>query len=267
MKIINKTNHPWVGADRGLIRDSKIDAKSKLVYLVLLSIAQSCNNVFPSMKFIAEEIGASTEGKSESAVYKLIGPRIKKLQKHGLIKVIEVPGSHNNYEVYDYPDTLDKKLQWTKNSSVKNDPTLDKKLQGTLDKKLHPTLDKKLHRDRRVEKEENRKKSHIGKSAAKATEYMFSHLWEMYGKKVNRKEAVAAFAKVDEEYWPLIEAAIPQQQADRKVLDRRGEFVAPLPNFATWLRKHRWEDEILSTPAVTTPGKTDYAKLLKKSKK
>ena len=138
-KITNKTNKSWVGAERSLIRDERISQKSKMIYLVLLSLAQSCDNVFPSYKFLADEIGYSSEDKSDAATGKYIRSGIKELQSINLVKVVPNSGKSNDYEIYSHEEdpslkskeTPNLEVGSTRNSQVRSTPNLE----VTLDKR------------------------------------------------------------------------------------------------------------------------------------
>lgn len=69
----------------------------------------------------------------------------------------------------------------------------------------------------------------------------FEMAWSRYPRKVAKKDAHKAWAKVDPRDYPAIMKAIEAQRATDAWRKDGGQFV---PYFATWLRGERWNDEI-----------------------
>lgn len=67
-QIINKTTESYVVATRALLADIELTQTAKVLYLVFLSLAQSCDNVFPSYKWLASQIGYQTAMKPETKI-------------------------------------------------------------------------------------------------------------------------------------------------------------------------------------------------------
>ncbi len=75
----------------------------------------------------------------------------------------------------------------------------------------------------------------------------FSLFWERYPKKLAKRDAAKAFAKIkpDEKLFNLIIEKLELYKQSEAWLKDGGQFI-PYP--ATWLNGRRWEDEI--TPAI-----------------
>lgn len=80
----------------------------------------------------------------------------------------------------------------------------------------------------------------------------FSEFWTAYPKHVARKDAVAAWQKIEppEELRVKILAAIGAQKKSNQWLKDGGLYI-PYP--ASWLNARRWEDEVLSAAAINVP--------------
>lgn len=68
----------------------------------------------------------------------------------------------------------------------------------------------------------------------------FARFWEVYPKKVGKKNAQKAFAKVTVDVQILIEAVQKQRLSSQWCKDN-GQYI---PNPATWLNEERWQDEL-----------------------
>ena len=75
----------------------------------------------------------------------------------------------------------------------------------------------------------------------------FNLFWERYPKKLAKRDAEKAFAKInpDEKLFNLILEKLELYKQSEAWLKDGGQFI-PYP--ATWLNGRRWEDEI--TPAI-----------------
>lgn len=138
MQIFNKKkNHKqfYIG-DRDFLRDKRLSADAKNIYIVLNSLAETCENICPSYNWIAQEIGYKTEGKEYRSITRFISTKLDELINLNLIKKIVREGTSCDFEVYDY--------------------TPDKNVPGTPDKKVQGTLYKNVPLERREEKEEVR---------------------------------------------------------------------------------------------------------------
>lgn len=119
-KVINKLKQrAFVNAERQLLADCRLTPYAKILYLVLQSLSECCENVFPSYKWLARETGYSLthdngEPKSERSVFKYISGYISELSTHNLIN--QVPQSDKqgfDYEVFQYEPASDQDEQGT----------------------------------------------------------------------------------------------------------------------------------------------------------
>lgn len=109
-KIINKRKpNNWVRFDRSLMRDTRLKSHHKIIYLLFCSLSESCDNVYPSYSWIAEEVGYNYTGKHkkgskeyESALQQFVSNNLEPLIKLGWIKKINNKGSSCDYEVFDH---------------------------------------------------------------------------------------------------------------------------------------------------------------------
>ena len=67
---------------------------------------------------------------------------------------------------------------------------------------------------------------------------VFERFWEVYPKKVGKKDAMKAFGKVRENVQVLIDAVNRQKLSSQWCRDS-GQYI---PNPATWLNQERWND-------------------------
>ncbi len=81
--------------------------------------------------------------------------------------------------------------------------------------------------------------------AASNTPSDFDLFWSAYPRKVDKKKARAAFAKVRAPVSQLLAALEAQKKTEQWVKDG-GRFV---PHPTTWLNGERWEDDVTATPA------------------
>ena len=76
---------------------------------------------------------------------------------------------------------------------------------------------------------------------ADATDEAFNEFWSAYPKKVGKKEAQKAFAKVPKADWPKLVPAVEAQKKSKQWRKDDGQYI---PHPATWLNQGRWEDQI-----------------------
>lgn len=71
---------------------------------------------------------------------------------------------------------------------------------------------------------------------------LFASFWELYPKKVGKKEATKAFAKLkaNQTLFHQIASALATQAASQEWIKDGGAFI---PHAATWLNGERWKDE------------------------
>ena len=109
ISIINKLqpNQFYIG-DRALMRDTRLSADAKNIYHLLVSMAQSCQNVAPSQEWIAQEIGYNIYNedgskKSSQAISKFIKSKTDELVAlHMVVKSRDQVNIRYTYEVYEY---------------------------------------------------------------------------------------------------------------------------------------------------------------------
>jgi hypothetical protein len=101
-KLINKTTPKqfFVG-DRAMLRDKRLSADAKNIYIVLRSLGESCDNVCPTYPWIANEIGYETEGKSNQSISRFILAKMEELEKLEMILRVRKDRGYD-YEIYDY---------------------------------------------------------------------------------------------------------------------------------------------------------------------
>lgn len=78
----------------------------------------------------------------------------------------------------------------------------------------------------------------------------FERFWNAYPRKVNRDDAIEAFAEVD----VSIEVILSAIDAQKKSQEWSNKSFIPHP--ANWLRKHRWTDKSTPLDATTTARKS-----------
>ena len=87
------------------------------------------------------------------------------------------------------------------------------------------------------------KKAAAGDESPDAPRITFESAWLRYPRKVAKKDAEKAWAKIKAEHHARIIAAIDQHRASESWRKDNGQFI---PYFATWLRGERWTDELES---------------------
>lgn len=126
MQIINKRkNQGWVKFDRSLMRDTRLKSHHKVLYLLLCSLSDTCDQVYPTYSWIASEVGYQYSGKAEvgsyeyeDALQKFVSANLEPLINLGWIKKINKQGKSCDYEIYDHdcdpgeksPNTPEKNL-------------------------------------------------------------------------------------------------------------------------------------------------------------
>jgi len=136
-KIVSKKKYKqfYIG-DRELLRDKRLSADAKNIYIVLSSLAETCENVCPSYLWLAEEIGYSVKNsdgteKAVSTINEWVGKRIAELEKLGVIKKIRKDRGFD-YEVYDY-DPVKKATQEISGVSHRLEPVSPHRLEPVLE--------------------------------------------------------------------------------------------------------------------------------------
>lgn len=107
----------------------------------------------------------------------------------------------------------------------------------------HLTADNKGEVDAEIEK-----KNEIEIENECYTPGAFDVFWKAYPRKINKKEARRAFAKVTVSLETLTGAVAKQKKSAQWQADG-GRYI-PYP--ATWLNQHRWEDELPPDTKVPT---------------
>lgn len=170
-QIINKLKktNSWVAFDRSLMRDTRLKSNHKIIYLLFRSFAESCENVFLSYSFIAEEVGYKYSGEFEKgseqyerAMQKFVFENLKPLLELGWVKKINQIGKSCDWEIYDH----DCPELEPKNPEQKSTPTLNKKVQSNPEQKSTPSK-------KNIELEESSFKKEIKKE--KFDYYLYIH--------------------------------------------------------------------------------------------
>jgi len=155
-QIINKLDKKgYVQFERSLMRDKRIKSNNKVMYLLLVSLAETCENVFPSYSWIADEVGYSYNGKHEvgtqeyeRAMRKFVYENLEPLIELNMIKKINNIGESCDFEIYSYKS----------NPEQKSTGTVNKKVQGYPEQKSTGS-NKEEERERRRDKESKREQS------------------------------------------------------------------------------------------------------------
>jgi hypothetical protein len=114
-KIINNLPpESYVKLDRELLRDKRLSAESKLLYGVFVALARSCENVFPSYRWLASEIGYEyesrdenyDEAKAEKATGAYIAKYVEELVRLNMVIKIVNPGKACDYQINNYNPPL-----------------------------------------------------------------------------------------------------------------------------------------------------------------
>lgn len=89
------------------------------------------------------------------------------------------------------------------------------------------------------------------------TEMLFEKFWNAYPKHVGKQDAYKSFSKLkpDTELVQKMLSAIAWQ---RNLESWNREDSRFIPNPATWLNQHRWEDEPPCTTSVSAANKSDF---------
>lgn len=130
MRIINKTTiSSWVAFERSLMRDTRIKSNTKVMYLLFKSLSQSCEKVYMSYSFIAQESGYVYNGAHpensearERAMRKFVLMNLEPLLELGWIKKTNKVGESCDWEVYDCDCNPEQKSTGTLNKKVQGDP-------------------------------------------------------------------------------------------------------------------------------------------------
>lgn len=75
----------------------------------------------------------------------------------------------------------------------------------------------------------------------KGDDMAFEAFWAAYPKKVGKKDARKAFAKIARSEWDKLVPAVEAQKKSKQWLKDDGQYI---PNPSTWLNQGRWEDQV-----------------------
>lgn len=105
---------------------------------------------------------------------------------------------------------------------------------------------------KRTEQDLKEKKIKKEKKSAAESDMLFDRFWKAYPKKRDKMRARKAWEKLapDMELCQVMSRALKQQKQSSDWLKDGGTYV---PNPATWLNHHRWEDETEAPPPEETP--------------
>lgn len=90
-----------------------------------------------------------------------------------------------------------------------------------------------------IQSESNPNTESESERAGAERDRMFDEFWSAYPKKVGKKDAQRAFAKVPKAEWPKLVPAIEQQKKSKQWQKDDGQYI---PNPSTWLNQGRWDD-------------------------
>lgn len=112
-EIVNETSTmPYVMASRALLADTVLSNQAKILYLVILSLAQSCKRTFPSYAWFAEQVGYEPKSQDkkqrENTLCSYFRRYTDELSKFGLIVKKPKPNGGFQYIVKDYTPTGEK---------------------------------------------------------------------------------------------------------------------------------------------------------------
>lgn len=79
------------------------------------------------------------------------------------------------------------------------------------------------------------------RSAKAAADESFDAFWRLYPKKVSKKDAIKAWAKIEPDKHPEIMQGLARHRVCDQWIKDQGQYI---PNAATWLNAERWEDEV-----------------------
>lgn len=81
----------------------------------------------------------------------------------------------------------------------------------------------------------------------------FDSFWKLYPKKVSRKDAAKAWAKIPADKHQQVMVGLARHRVCDQWLKDEGKFI---PNAATWLNAERWEDEVKQYAQRTEANRT-----------
>ena len=123
---------------------------------------------------------------------------------------------------------------------------IEKERELPLEKDIPPAPP--IERDNPIEKErdstiERKKSIKRKKETPTDLDADFDRFWECYPRKVNKKTAQTAFAKVMQRGIPLetLLTALEKQKRTEQWTRDKGKYI---PHASTWLHQDRWEDEV-----------------------
>jgi hypothetical protein len=157
-RVINKTRAKqfFIG-DRELLREKRISADAKNIYIVLRSLSETCDNVCPSYLWIAFEIGYESTGKTEQATCQFISRKIHELVSMKMVQQLRKSKGFD-YEVYDYDVDV---VQESLNKNVES--SLNKNVESSLNKNVDLVIrEKKQENSSREEFKENKENQNLG---------------------------------------------------------------------------------------------------------
>lgn len=92
-----------------------------------------------------------------------------------------------------------------------------------------------------IQSESNPNTESESECAGAERDRVFNEFWSAYPKKVGKKDAQRAFAKVPKAEWPKLIPAVERQKKSKQWQKDDGQYI---PNPSTWLNQGRWDDEV-----------------------
>ena len=115
-----------------------------------------------------------------------------------------------------------------------------------------------------IQSESNPNTESESECAGAERDRVFDEFWSAYPKKVGKKDAQKAFAKVPKAEWPKLIPSVERQKKSKQWQKDDGQYI---PNPSTWLNQGRWDDEVVevdnSRPAHIK-GQVDSSTLKRK---
>jgi hypothetical protein len=121
-----------------------------MLYLVLQSLAESCDNIYPSYTWLAEQVGYDCKGKDPSSPKKVIARALEPLVEIGLIRVTNREGYTSDYDIEDYDELF---AQTARGTVDKNVTPHGQKRHTPMDKNVTPYNTVEIRREKEEDRE------------------------------------------------------------------------------------------------------------------
>ena len=272
-KINSKRKAVFARVDRELMRDKRLKSNHKLLYSLLCSLGESCENIFPSYEWLAQEIGYDTEGKSENALYMFITRNLEPLIQYGLVSIEKNPDGTIDYNVHDYHPTFllnehenNKKSHKNVSESHKNVSNSSQKCEPYIigeEEYEKEELESPLTPQREVREVKLKNGNEEPEFIPDTTRTLaddFVEFYELYPKKENMNLAQSA-------YMNLIRGGQATHQQIMSGLKNQLEYLKSreyrfIKSPENWLKAKAWLNQKPPEPENNSPGETEEKKAL-----